>query len=340
MNGKHGYPIILAHGITRPDYLIDFIIRKLNLHEDSRVADRLHYFKGIASHLRRHGYEVFATSVSFAADVDTRARELAAQVRKILAETGQPKVHLIGHSMGGLDARHMIVQHGMADQVASLTTLGTPHLGASVADWFLEFGLTRIIESLRKVINLEGFQSLTTAACREFNASARNAEASNSVIYQTYAGWQRRELTFFPFQKTWQITYAREGDNDGLVAVTSQRWQDRLVADDGTTKLIVQRDFPVPADHVNQMGWWHLNGVAAAHWWKRGTWREKRNYELAIKNAYLKIAAEISGFPCHEHEPQRQRPAPTSASDGGHALPRLPIAGDAPSSPSSNQNGT
>lgn len=81
---KPNYPIILAHGITRPDYLIDFIIRKLNLHDFSRVADHLHYFKGIASHLRKHGFEVHTTSVSFAANVETRAKDLARERQRPL----------------------------------------------------------------------------------------------------------------------------------------------------------------------------------------------------------------------------------------------------------------
>ncbi len=291
---KSNYPIILAHGITRPDYLIDFIIRKLNLHDFSRVADRLHYFKGIASHLRKHGFEVYTTSVSFAADVETRAKDLARELQRILANTGQRKVHIIAHSMGGLDARHMIVNENMADHIASLTTIGTPHLGASVADWLMQNGFSKILDTLRKVINLEGFKSLTGEACRAFNASAREAEASNKVVYQTYAGWQKRELTFLPFQKTWQITYEREGDNDGLVSKTSQKWQECLVADDGTTKIIAQHDFPVAADHVNQMGWWHLNGIERAEWWDWGVWREKKQYETTIKNIYLSIATNIT----------------------------------------------
>lgn len=291
---KPSYPIILAHGITRPDYLIDFIIRKLNLHDFSRVADHLHYFKGIASHLRKHGFEVHTTSVSFAANVETRAKDLARELQKILTNTGQQKVHIIGHSMGGLDARHMIVDENMADYVASVTTIGTPHLGASVADWFMQNGFSKILDTLRKVINLEGFKSLTSEACRAFNESARTAEATNEVIYQTYAGWQKRELTFLPFQKTWQITYDREGDNDGLVSKTSQKWQECLVAEDGTAKIIMQHDFPVAADHVNQMGWWHLNGVERAEWWDWGVWREKRQYETTIKNVYLNIAQNIT----------------------------------------------
>lgn len=285
-------PIILAHGITRPDYLIDFIKRKMNLQDLSLVSDKFHYFKGIASFLRQHGFEVYHTSVSFAADIETRAQDLTREINKILANTGHQKVHIIGHSMGGLDARHMIVNHNVAGKVASLTTIGTPHLGASVADWFMENGRWhKIFNTMGKVINLEGFKSLTTAACQQFNDFARDKEAFNSVIYQVYASAQKRELTFPLFQKTWQVTYDQEGDNEGLVSVKSQKWEGRLMRKNGAGKTIEQHDFPMPADHVNQMGWWHWNG---AHWNAR-ILTEKKEFEMAIKNVYLKIAQVVSG---------------------------------------------
>jgi triacylglycerol lipase len=291
MTTKKNHPIILAHGITRPDYIIDFIKRKLNVQGVSLVSDKFHYFKGIASFLRHHGFEAYHTSVSFAADVETRAQDLTREINKILANTGHQKVHIIGHSMGGLDARHMIVNHNMAYKVASLTTIGTPHLGASVADWFMENGRWhKFFNTMGKVINLEGFKSLTTAACRQFNDFARDRETSNSVVYQVYASAQKRELTFPLFQKTWQVTYDKEGDNEGLVSVRSQKWEERLAGKNGAAKIVKQHDFPMPADHVNQMGWWHWNG---AHWNAR-ILKEKKEFEMAIKKVYLKIAQEVS----------------------------------------------
>lgn len=297
MPNFRNYPLILAHGITRPDYLIDFVARKLNLNDYSQVYDKFHYFKGIASYLKQHGFEVYHTSVGFAAGVERRAQDLKKEILRILADTGHDQVHIIGHSMGGLDARHMIVNHDMADKVASVTTLGTPHLGASVADWFMEKGAFNIIFSaLGKVINLEGFKDLTTAACRAFNAAARNAEVENRVIYQAYASSHKREFTFLPFQKSWQVTYDHEGDNDGLVAVQSQKWEARLTAKSGATKLVRQHDFPVAADHVNQIGWVHRSELLTTTGWSWKIWKEKRQYELAVKNVYLEIAREVTAM--------------------------------------------
>jgi len=44
------------------------------------------------------------------------------------------KVNVIGHSMGGIDARVAIARFGAAERVASLTTVASPHRGTPLAD--------------------------------------------------------------------------------------------------------------------------------------------------------------------------------------------------------------
>lgn len=297
MVGGSDYPIVLAHGIARFDFLRESVIRRLQLFlSDLTFApDRTHYFKGIATHLKRSGFETHHTGVSFASGVDVRAKELAEEVSRILALSGQEKVHLIGHSMGGLDARQMIVYEGMSEKVASLTTIGTPHLGTSFADWGLTLGGDEIIKALRHTLNLEGFLTLTLAERQAFNEAARNEEASNDVVYQTYAGTQEPERIFAPLRPSWAIINEAEGANDGLVSVKSQRWVSELVNDDGTVKSVAQHDFPIPADHLNQIGWWDLDELRKIKWWHLNAIREKRNFENGIKHAYLQIARQITG---------------------------------------------
>lgn len=289
-------PIILAHGIARPDYLIDSIFKTLNLslYDFSLVSDRFHYFKGIASHLKKAGFEVYHTSVSFAADVSTRAKDLKREIEKILQKTGHEQVHIIAHSMGGLDARHMIVKEEMARRVVSLSTIGTPHLGTSVADVALNQGVDKIIGVFRKIINLEGIRSVTREACEEFNAYAEPLEAENEVFYQVYYSWKNHESTFLPFQISWQIVNEREGPNDGLISVKSQMWKDQLRGKNGIIKKVPQHEFPIPADHMDQIGWWNLNEIHKAAWWNMKAHREKNRHEEIIKNVYLKIAMYVN----------------------------------------------
>jgi len=291
-------PIILSHGIARPDYLVDSIFRTLNLslYDFSFVSDRFHYFKGIASFLRKHDFDVHHTSVSFAANVETRAADLRRETLKILEKTGADKVHIIAHSMGGLDARHMIVNYDIADKIASLTTIGTPHCGTSVADVVMKYGINQVIGVLSRIMNLEGIRSCATEKCREFNEYAESFEATNAIFYQTYRSVSTYEHTFLPFQFAWKILEKYEGENDGMVSVESQRWTDKLIAPDGTVKIVPQHKFPIPADHLDQMGWWNLNEIHKAGWWNMKALREKQKHEEIIKNVYLKIAREICGL--------------------------------------------
>lgn len=292
-NGKK-YPIVLAHGIARFDFLLNFFSKTfdaLGLNVDS-PNDALHYFKGIASHLRSHGFDVYHSSVSFAARVDRRAEDLRNEVKKVLTLKGQEKVHIIAHSMGGLDARHMIVNHDMTAKVSSLTTIGTPHLGTSFANWGLAHQGDEFIKIIGNVIDLGGFRDLALEACSAFNEQAREQEATNSVVYRAYAASQKQNLVFTPLQKSWDIINKSEGDNDGLVSVKSQLWQSQLVAP-GTVKQIEQKLFPVAADHLNEIGWWDLNEMRELEWWNTNILRAVRDYELRIKNVYLDIARRL-----------------------------------------------
>ncbi len=295
MSNGNKYPIVLAHGIARFDFLLNYFSKTfdaLGLNVDS-PNDALHYFKGIASHLRTHGFDVYHSSVSFAAGVERRAEDLRNEVNKVLGLKNQEKVHIIAHSMGGLDARHMIVKHDMAAKVSSLTTIGTPHLGTSFADWGLTHQGDEFIEIIGKVIDLGGFRDLARGACSDFNEQAREQESENSVTYRAYAASQKQKLVFTPLQKSWDIINDSEGDNDGLVSVTSQLWQSQLVTPQGTVKHIEQKLFPVGADHLNEIGWWDLNELRELPWWKTSIVAAIRDYELRIKNVYLDIATQL-----------------------------------------------
>ncbi|MCM3902194.1 MAG: hypothetical protein ND866_10850 [Pyrinomonadaceae bacterium] len=289
------YPIILAHGIARFDFLLNYFSKTFDALGLDVVPgnDALHYFKGIASHLRTHGFDVYHSSVSFAAGVERRAEDLRTEVNKVLGLKNQEKVHIIAHSMGGLDARHMIVNLDMAGKVSSLTTIGTPHLGTSFADWGLAHQGDEFIKIIGRIVDLGGFRDLAPEACSVFNEHAREQEAANSVVYRVYAASQKQKLVFTPLQKSWDIINDSEGDNDGLVSLTSQLWQSQLVTAQGAVKNIEQKRFPVGADHLNEIGWWDLNEMREIDWWKTSIVTASRKYELRIKDVYLEIARTL-----------------------------------------------
>ncbi len=113
---KTKYPIVLAHGAAGFDQLFGV----------------LDYWFGIPSALRDGGATVFVTEVSQLNSTEARGEQLIAQIETITAITGKAKVNLIGHSHGGLDVRYVAAVR--PDLVASVTSVGSPHKGADLAD--------------------------------------------------------------------------------------------------------------------------------------------------------------------------------------------------------------
>jgi triacylglycerol lipase len=291
------YPIILAHGIARFDFLLQHFVKGFGASSEINLdaaTDGLHYFKGVARYLRSNGFDVYHSNVSFAAGVEQRADDLRREVSNVLSLRSAEKVHIIGHSMGGLDARHMIVNHGMADKVASVTTIGTPHKGSSFADWGLSTNQGHeIVKLVSTVIDVAGLPDLTTTACKAFNETARSSEAANDVVYQTYSSAEEQKHVFAPLQASWAIINQAEGENDGLVSRASQKWDAELAGEGGRVKKIAQHEFPVPADHLNECGWWDLNQLKITDWWKVSLADQIKEYELKIRNVYLGIARSL-----------------------------------------------
>ena len=68
------------------------------------------YFFNVKSYLEERGFNVFLTEVTALGKLEVRAQQLADRIDNVLKVTGQNKVHLICHSLGGLDARLLILQ--------------------------------------------------------------------------------------------------------------------------------------------------------------------------------------------------------------------------------------
>src|SRR5262249_7815717 len=117
---KLGAPIILVHGL--------FGFGRVRV----GALTLTNYFPGIVESLEAAGNRVYVPWLSPGAGVTRRARQLREYIDRVAPH--EP-VHLVAHSMGGLDARYMISRLGMHSRVLTLTTLGTPHRGTVFADW-------------------------------------------------------------------------------------------------------------------------------------------------------------------------------------------------------------
>jgi pimeloyl-ACP methyl ester carboxylesterase len=104
-----GTPILLVHG----------------------MVDNRSVFTLLRRGLRRRGFgRVHTLNYSLlTSDIRRAARDLADEVEALADETGYERIHVVGHSMGGLIARYYVQRLGGDERVHTLVTLGTPHSG-------------------------------------------------------------------------------------------------------------------------------------------------------------------------------------------------------------------
>ena len=217
------HPVVLAHGFLGFDEVV--------------VAGVKHeYFRDLTRSLATHAHAVHRPRVAATGSVTSRGEELASCIRAL----PDRRVNVVAHSMGGLDARYAITRLGLAKRVASLTTIGSPHLGTPLADLGVmtgeRLGLRRVLDRLG--IPLQALDGLTTAAMAEFNRSTPDAEG---VVYASVVGVapaRRMHPLLLPGHLYLQRV---AGENDGLVPGCSQRWGEVL--------------FQIEADHWAQVGW-------------------------------------------------------------------------------------
>ena len=139
-------PIILAHGL--------FGFSRIALGPLTLTS----YFRGIPEALRAAGNSVLVTRVHPIAGVEFRAERLGDRILRAFPE--EP-VHIIGHSMGGLDARRLLTDPYWRKRVLSLTTIGTPHLGTYLAD-FAKLRVGRVYRLLEMMgLDPPGFVDIT-----------------------------------------------------------------------------------------------------------------------------------------------------------------------------------
>lgn len=212
---KTKYPILLVHGCGFRDY------RYIN------------YWGRIPKVLEHEGAQVFYGYQDSWATIETNADMLTKRVREILEETGAEKLNLIAHSKGGLDSRYMITTLGMADKIATLTTVSTPHHGSKTLDKLYKapaflFGIAGVIvNAVNRILGdkkpdfVRTCRQFTTAEAERFNENNPDAEG---VFYQSYATVMNRSMSDFFLWICHAVIKRVEGDNDGLVAAWSARW--------------------------------------------------------------------------------------------------------------------
>jgi len=130
-------PVVLLHGFI--DNRSVFVLLRRNLAQHGR------------QHIESLNYSPLTCDIRAAAEL------LGRHIAEICERTGQDRVDIVGHSLGGLIARYYVQCLGGDAHVRTLVTLGTPHSGTSVVPLMNAHPIVRqmrpdsdVIEELRE----------------------------------------------------------------------------------------------------------------------------------------------------------------------------------------------
>ncbi|MFC1601985.1 esterase/lipase family protein [Pseudomonadota bacterium] len=219
MTSPHNSAIVFVHGIC------GFSSFRL-------LGKEIQYFRALKTSLRDCPIPIHFSALPTTGTIQQRATFLA----NYLAQIPEQKIHLIAHSMGGLDSRYTICRLDPKRCIQTLTTIATPHRGSPLAEWFAN--TPGLIPALGRRIAAPGLYELTPDACTLFNYKNPNR---SDVTYQSYAGVRTPSEIPMLFRPWANMVEQCVGENDSQVAKSSAIW--------GEFQGTLQ------ADHFELVGW-------------------------------------------------------------------------------------
>lgn len=192
----------------------------------------------VAMFLRAHNVQAFAPNIVPYATIEIRAENWVRVIHKLSEQHSYDKLNIIAHSMAGLDIRYALSKMDIADQVASLTTVSTPHRGTSLAELSLKTP-DAIKEKMADLLDWMGnrvypgtksdsvgsAEQLTRAYVNEeFNPNVPDVD---TIPYYSFSsavgkGTEHPIKVISRYQNNY--IYQQEGINDGMVSVASSKW--------------------------------------------------------------------------------------------------------------------
>ena len=230
------------------------------------------HWRGWRAALEAEGFEVFEHMPTPVATSEQRADELVRVVREVKRRTGAPRVLVIAHSQGGLDAR-LALERGGAQHIAAVATLSSPHHGTPLADAAVDAFPPSLVQPalalVQRIWQVENEQAFSrpdgNAAVASLTTQARAAVISTTHVplysFAAVAGADidgscadaplpapTRDGALMPMTRIPRalLTSASEVSNDGVVSTRSMR-HDRFIG-------------CVAGDHGVWLGWTPTSG--------------------------------------------------------------------------------
>ncbi len=215
------YPLLMVHGVFFRD------------------SAKFNYWGRVPAALEKNGAVIYYGEHESASSVADSAQELSERIKEIVEQSGCEKVNIIAHSKGGLDCRYAIAKMDIAQYVASLTTINTPHRGCLFADHLLKTIAPEIKNGVANTYNaalsklgdkapdfLTAVGDLTAEACEALNEEI--GEAPEGIYCQSVGSILKNARDGqFPLNFSYGIVKQHDGPNDGLASEKAFAWGER-----------------------------------------------------------------------------------------------------------------
>jgi triacylglycerol lipase len=196
----------------------------------------------VALLLRSHNVLTFAPNIVPYAKIETRAKSWQKLIKELTEKTPNGKVNIIAHSMAGLDIRYALTNLEIADDVASLTTISTPHRGTSLAELtlrtpeairdkladFLDWMGDRIYPHTKSDAVASAAQLTRQYITEVFNPKTPNRDDIPYYSYSSAVGKGTDEPIRVIARYQNNHIFENEGLNDGMVSVASAKWGEHI----------------------------------------------------------------------------------------------------------------
>ena len=210
------YPILMVHGMGFRD------------------RRHLNYWGRIPKKLASRGARIYYGRQDSAGSIESNAKVVAESLLSALDHFGTEKVNIIAHSKGGLEARYIACTMGLADRIASITTINTPHNGSKTVDALMKLpkpliaaagGITNIWMRLlgdKAPDAGRAFLQFTTGYAEQFN---RENPTPEGVLCRSYCFKMKHALSDITMTVPYLVVKHFDGENDGLLSEASVKWE-------------------------------------------------------------------------------------------------------------------
>jgi triacylglycerol lipase len=204
----------------------------------------INYFRDVKAHVEAQGHETVFPDVPPLDTCEKRAIPLAEQ---IIQRYPTGNIHIIAHSMGGLDSRVLICSNpqGLSGRIKSLTTICTPHAGSPVADLLTGGQNEFLVGVVDKLIS----GGLPIGALKDLRTDRNLPDPRQQfpgIQYLSYAAVGRPPAGLLALRTCAALALTHgfiDGENDGLVPFSSAQYGG------------FQQDDLWHCDHADAVGW-------------------------------------------------------------------------------------